>query len=147
MTVRTIVVGTDGSLGGAGAVRWSAALAAQVGADVVAVHAYSPLDELATASPGTELSVLAARAEARLRDEWCAPLIDAGVAHRSRLVEDLPVDGLVAVAAEESADLLVVGSHGTSGWRERILGSVATGLPNHAPCPVVIVPLAPPSPD
>ena len=44
-------------------------LAAGLGAEVVAVRAYSPLDELAT-TPGVELATLAERAAARLHDEW-----------------------------------------------------------------------------
>jgi nucleotide-binding universal stress UspA family protein len=146
MAVRTIVIGTDGSLGAAGAMRWCASLAAQLGAEVVAASAYSPLDELATAPAGTELSVLASRAAARLHDEWCAPLAEAGVSYRSRLMEDLPIDALVAAATEEGADLIVIGSHGATGWRERILGNVAIGLPNRAPCAVAIVPQADPTP-
>jgi nucleotide-binding universal stress UspA family protein len=139
MAVERIVVGTDGSAGAAEAVAWCAELAAGLGAEVVAVRAYSPLDDLAGA-PGTDLGVLSARAAARLHDEWCAPLAAAGVSYRSRLVEDLPVAALVSVATEEAAGLIVIGSHGESGWRDRILGRTASSLPHDAPCPIAIVP-------
>lgn len=139
MAVQRIVIGTDGSPGAARAMVWCASLAAGLGAEVIAIRSYSPLDELAT-SPGTELSTLAERAAVRLHDEWCAPLADAGVSYRSHLVEDLPVEALVRTATEEQADLIVIGSHGETGWRDRILGRVASGLPHHAPCPVAIVP-------
>jgi nucleotide-binding universal stress UspA family protein len=139
MGVDRIVVGTDGSAGAAKAVAWCAELASGLGAEVVAVRAYSPLDDLASA-PGTDLGELSARAAVRLHDDWCAPLAAAGVAYRSRLVEDLPVAALVAVATEEGAGLIVIGSHGESGWRHRILGRTASGLPHDAPCPIAIVP-------
>lgn len=139
MAVERIVIGTDGSAGAAKAMAWCAELAAGLGAVVVAVRAYSPLDELAEGH-GADLRELSERAGARLHDEWCAPLAAAGVTYRSHLVEDLPVAALVAVASEEDADLIVIGSHGESGWRERILGRVASGLPHDAPCPIAIVP-------
>jgi nucleotide-binding universal stress UspA family protein len=144
MAVERIVIGTDGSPGAAKAMAWCASLAAGLGATVVAVRAYSPLDELATA-PGTDLHELSVRATARLHDEWCAPLAAAGVTFESRLVEDLPVAALVAVATEVGADLIVIGSHGESGWRERLLGRNALDLPHHAPCPIAIVPHDPPA--
>ena len=139
MGVQRIVIGTDGSEGATKAMVWCAALAAQLGAEVVAIYSYSPLDVL-DEHPGTDLGDLADLAVARLRDEWCAPLTAAGVAFRCDLVEDLPVEALVATATEESADLIVIGSHGRSGWRERIMGRTATGLPHHAPCPFTVVP-------
>ena len=37
--------------------------------------------------------------------------------YRSHLAEDLPVEALVRIATEEHADLIVIGSHGESGWR------------------------------
>lgn len=144
MTIERIVVGTDGSVGAAKAMAWCAELASGLGAEVVAVQAYSPLDELATA-PGTELGELSVRAAERLHQEWCAPLAAAGVTYRSRLVEDLPVAALVTVAREEDAGLIVIGSHGESGWRDRILGRTASGLPHDAPCPITIVPHDPPA--
>jgi nucleotide-binding universal stress UspA family protein len=139
MAVQRIVVGTDGSVGSARAMAWCAELAAGLGAEVIAVHSYSPIDALA-ASPGVDLTTLAERAARQLQDEWCAPLAAAGVAHRSHLAEDLPVEALVRTATDERADLIVIGSHGETGWRDRILGRVASGLPHHAPCPVAIVP-------
>jgi nucleotide-binding universal stress UspA family protein len=145
--VRTIVIGTDGSPGADGAMRWCASLAAQLGAEVVAIRAYSPLDELATAEEGTDLTELAARAATRLHDEWCAPLAEAAVTYRSRLAEDLPIEALVTAAAQEGADMIVIGSHGESGWRERIMGSTATSLTHHVSCPVAIVPQGGPAPE
>jgi nucleotide-binding universal stress UspA family protein len=139
MAVQRIVIGTDGSVGATKAVTWCASLAAELGAEVVAIYAYSPLDELPR-HHNTDLGTLAKEAAARLHDEWCAPLADAGVTYTSRLVEDLPVAGLIATARSEGADLIVIGSHGEGGWRDRITGRTATGLPHDAPCPITIVP-------
>ncbi len=49
----------------------------------------------------------------------------------SLLIEDPDAIGVLArTAADVAADLVVVGSHGRTGWRERILGNVATKLPH-----------------
>ena len=56
-------------------------------------------------------------------------------------IEDPDAIGVLArTAGEVAADLVVVGSHGRTGWRERILGNVATKLPHEVRCPVTIVP-------
>lgn len=52
-----------------------------------------------------------------------------------------PVDTLVAVAEEEGVQLLVAGTHGHGRVRRALIGSVAMGLAQSAPCPVLIVPL------
>ena len=44
----------------------------------------------------------------------------------------------MAVAVEEGADLIVVGSKGMQGAR-RVLGSVPNKISHHAPCDVLIV--------
>jgi nucleotide-binding universal stress UspA family protein len=47
--------------------------------------------------------------------------------------------GLVLVDCSKNADLVVVGSHGHSGFRELMLGSVSSQVAQHAVCPVVVV--------
>ena len=46
---------------------------------------------------------------------------------------------ILTTAEELQVDLVVVGSHGTSGYRRFMLGSVATRLLDYAPCSVLIV--------
>ena len=46
---------------------------------------------------------------------------------------------VVDYAKEESADLVVVGSHGRTGLRRVFLGSVAENVVRHAPCSVITV--------
>jgi nucleotide-binding universal stress UspA family protein len=57
----------------------------------------------------------------------------------SRLREGPPAGVLTEEAA--GAQLLVVGSLGLGGFRELLLGSVSRQCAQHAPCPVLIVPL------
>jgi len=71
-----------------------------------------------------------------------------GVVHRARaagvdarfLVWDGDAgDGIVAAAAAEAADLIVVGTHGRSTVGRFLLGSVSDHVVRHAACPVLVV--------
>ncbi len=139
----TIVVGTDGSKESQFAVRWAAGLAAKLGARVILIFAFEPLAELEkTPAPKAPVDVPAIRERHRheLENDWARPLALAGIEFKTRLVEDTPTEALVAAAVEHDATLVVIGSHGSSGWRDLILGSVATALPTQLGRPVVIVP-------
>ena len=63
-----------------------------------------------------------------------------GVDARSRVMEGPPARCLVDAAADDQADLIVIGSHGRSGVREHLLGGVARNVVRHARCSVLVVP-------
>jgi nucleotide-binding universal stress UspA family protein len=43
-------------------------------------------------------------------------------------------------AAKEGADLIIISTHGRSGLRRALIGSVAEGTVRHSACPVLVVP-------
>jgi len=43
-------------------------------------------------------------------------------------------------AAKQGADLIIISTHGRTGFRRAFIGSVAEGTVRHAPCPVLVVP-------
>jgi nucleotide-binding universal stress UspA family protein len=49
------------------------------------------------------------------------------------------VGGIIAYAENESIDLIVVGTKGTTGFKRLLLGSVASGIITYAHCPVLVV--------
>jgi nucleotide-binding universal stress UspA family protein len=51
-----------------------------------------------------------------------------------------PHDFIVQEAREKGIDLIVMGTHGKSGVRGLLLGSVAQRVIGNAPCPVLVVP-------
>jgi nucleotide-binding universal stress UspA family protein len=53
-------------------------------------------------------------------------------------VHGFPVEELIKAGA--GADVIVLGSRGAGGFTRLMLGSVATQVAQHAPCPVLIVP-------
>ena len=57
----------------------------------------------------------------------------------SVIFEPSPYKGIVNFSNSNSIDLIVIGSHGRSGIKKALLGSVASGVVEHANCPVLII--------
>jgi len=138
--VHRIVVGVDGSQNSAEAVRFTAGLAAALGADVVAVHALGLLDQLEPGGPRVPTQPHRDEIAERVRGEWTRPLAEAGVEHRAVLEDGNPVDVVLRTAEEVGADLVVVGSRGVGGSPIQLLGSTSSQVAQRCPCPVTIVP-------
>ena len=68
-----------------------------------------------------------------------ADLAAAGLKAESRAVSGDPRDVLVEACRTEHADLVVLGSHGRTGIKKLLMGSVASHVVTHAPCSVLIV--------
>ena len=56
-----------------------------------------------------------------------------------RLRQGVPAEELLRAAAEEKADLIVLGSRGLSQVKAFLLGSVSDKVSHHAKCPTLIV--------
>jgi nucleotide-binding universal stress UspA family protein len=138
-----IVVGVDGSDGGAAALEFAAEEAALRRAPLRVVSAW----EIPTAAYGAGAAppLDPATLDAfRLRAEQIAE--DAAEAVKklqpSVEVEALsgagqPADVLLAQGAD--AELVVVGRRGLGGFKSLLLGSVSQQVVHHASCPVVVV--------
>jgi nucleotide-binding universal stress UspA family protein len=63
---------------------------------------------------------------------------------RARTTSKLAVDStpgtILATAAAEGCELIVIGTHGHGGIRRAVLGSVADHVSRHSPVPVMLVP-------
>lgn len=82
-------------------------------------------------------------AEARLH-HWLAPVRAAGIGCDALAVDGSNAAGqIVGAAGKLDADLIVLGTHGRSGFERLLLGSVTEKVVRTAPCPVITVP--PPS--
>ena len=51
-----------------------------------------------------------------------------------------PHEFIIQEAKERKIDLILMGTHGRSGLKRVLLGSVAQNVIGHAPCPVMVVP-------
>ncbi len=75
-------------------------------------------------------------------DELGASIRAAGVDYVTTTLEGSPADEIAAHARRVSAELIVIGTHGRTGLRRVLLGSVAEQVLRKAECPVLVVPLA-----
>ncbi|MBU3748953.1 MAG: universal stress protein [Mycobacterium sp.] len=131
-----VVVGVDGSPASEGALAVAFEQASFRGVDLVAVHAWS--DTGVFEFPGADWSTLQAAGEETLGERlagWQERYPDVLV--RRVVVADKPAHQLLEQA--ESAQLLVVGSHGRGGFAGMLLGSVSTSVVHAARMPVIVV--------
>lgn len=144
---RSIVVATDFSEGGDEALAYAVALAARLDAVLHVVHTVPRLSEVALALPesGYFQTPEWSRAIEELRDTARASLAErieglAGpVEIRTAVLEGEPADSVTRYAAEEHAQMIVVGTHGRRGLRRALVGSVAERTVRLASVPVVVV--------
>jgi nucleotide-binding universal stress UspA family protein len=67
----------------------------------------------------------------------------AGIKAQSTIRQGDPRSEIVEEAEESRADLIIMGSHGFTGIKRWLLGSVASSVVSHAPCSVEVVRLKP----
>ncbi len=72
-------------------------------------------------------------------DTLKASLAGKGVAMETDVQFGNAADTILAVAADRTADLIVVGSHGRHGAKKFLLGSVSSKVVTHAGCDVLVV--------
>jgi len=140
-TWKTIVVGVDGSPGSRKALTWSAAEAADHGADLVVVNVW----EHTLLPPAGSVSVserFVPDPSQRTAEDLLQVITDELGAEPPVVVRPLVRQGSPAkVLIEESAgaDLLVVGQRGHGGFAGLVLGSVSQHVAAYAKCPVTVV--------
>ena len=130
--IRAVSAGIDGSEHARDALRWAADEASRLGVDVVAVHAWSWLDQVGDFDPEYGRDEARAQATQQVRDTLGDRAVEVA------LVNDLPARALMERSA--AGDLVVVARRGLGAVREVLLGSVSRELAHHAPSTVVVIP-------
>ncbi|MCC6996603.1 MAG: universal stress protein [Deltaproteobacteria bacterium] len=120
-------------------------LACQNGAQLALVHVLKPPVGAAMAEPIFPPADLLTQLETDLGKElerWRQSALDAGV---ERVTGDVIVaydihHALLDYAKKNNADAVVIGTHGRTGFKRLVLGSVAEHVVRHTHIPVVVVP-------
>jgi universal stress protein A len=129
LPIRTIVHPTDFSDRSESALSLAWSLARDHGAQLVVLHVIVPTED-------PWLQQDAAEVREKLNQ---LPMPGAEVRVERRLTEGTPASEILRVAAETSADLIVLGTHGRTGLARALLGSVAEQVVRKASCPVLTV--------
>lgn len=142
---KNILLATDGSPASTRAAQLAVDLARTSGAKLTAVYVIDPTPYLGMGESnplGLEAYMSsaydhAADAHAKVA-ALCAKDGEPIDLHR-RPAEDMHAcDGILQAAKEEGADLIVVGSHGRTGIKRMLLGSVAAKVVSQSPVPVLV---------
>jgi len=139
-TYKKILCTTDFSEASYAALPTAAILAEQCGAQLLLVHVIPfPAPNNHGLSTEEECErVATTEAESVLRRIGDERLTGCGRAHSFVRIGD-PVTEIISVAQQEQVDMIVIATHGYSGWRHVIFGSVTESVLRLAPCPVLTV--------
>lgn len=139
-----LLIATDGSELARKAVAQGLALAAQLGARVLAVHVTAPwtaigIHEIALSLPPENYERAAADSAQSILADVAMRAKAEGVPCETLHVHDrLPAQGILDAAAERGVDLIVMASHGRSGVARLLLGSEANEVVSKSTVPVLI---------
>jgi nucleotide-binding universal stress UspA family protein len=142
-----ILAPTDFSEDSTLALSYAVMLAQKFSAEIIVVHVDQPLAPVMVSelNPGLDVSTMNRIAEeGRLLalkelDGATARLRESGVKARGLMRVGAPFLEIIHTAQNESADLIVMGTHGRTGLAHVLMGSVAERVVNKAPCPVLTV--------
>ena len=134
--LQRIIVPTDLSDFAGTALRWAGMLQRRVGAKLSLVYAnepYVPFDVIE--GPAAYIlqrdPTFRKRLSEELRQHIERFIPDIGDAVETIIVDEAPVPAIIETAESIDADLIVMCTHGRTGWRRVLLGSVAENVVHH----------------
>jgi nucleotide-binding universal stress UspA family protein len=142
IAIKKILVPTDFSPASKKAFSYALCFAKEQGSEIILLHILEPETPLTLAGrPAT-----AAFSEQELADieESLRALADeaagAGVADPKSIVRTgVATHEIIEAAKELDVDLIVIATHGFTGWKHFAIGSTAERVARAAPCPVLVV--------
>jgi len=146
--IKKILVGIDYSEYSREAARTAVAMARSLNAEVIFLHVCE-IPAFLGSSWGTYnrplLSNFLSRQDelmegsGRELSEFAREFSDEGVDITERVEKGYPFMETMRVAEEECVDLIALGTHGKSGMKQILIGSVAEKIVRKAPCSVLVV--------
>ena len=140
LRVDNLLLATDFSACSARALGFALGIAGRYGAKLHLLHCVDPVPYNLLTPEAVEMACDAARRD--MRD------LESDI-RGSGLARDIEVEGTIEAAAVEAVlppfvklhdiGLIVIGTHGRTGWRKLVLGSVAESIMDQVACPVLTV--------
>lgn len=139
---KLILVPTDFSAPSAEALRYGAALAERFGAHLLVIYAdpfLPPVDYTLAAGVfalPTDDMIEGAREQLQ---KFAEENVSTSVPYDVRVIVDGAVDAIFEQASQSGAQLIIMGTHGRTGLRRLLVGSVAEAVMRLASVPVIVV--------
>lgn len=141
--LQRILVPVDFSSTSRKALQYAVPFATAFDAKVTVLHVIQPY----TAAP--ELGYMPPELVASQRDlansvreelgRLCQREFGTGARFQVQVCEGVPWQEITTAACESDADLIILATHGRTGLKHVLLGSVTERVVRHAPCPVLVV--------
>jgi universal stress protein A len=137
-----ILAPTDFSPNSERAVDYAIQLARRLGAKLTLLHVVpepSALDYTIGGIPKEETEEWQTEAQERLEEQLTRAKIEYEEVESLQRTAIHPRDEIVRAARDLPADLLVISTHGYTGWKHFLLGGHAEKILEQAPCPTLII--------
>ncbi|MGD2272857.1 MAG: universal stress protein [Desulfobacterales bacterium] len=144
LPINKIVCPTDFSEPSYEGLKAAIELAELVQAELILLNVVSPVPAVSgTAAPAgfhipTVMNERQAAAEKSILN-LIAEKIPNAVQARSIVVQGRPADEIISLSDKIDADMIVIATHGESGWQKLLFGSVTEKVVRMASCPVLTV--------
>jgi nucleotide-binding universal stress UspA family protein len=141
---KKIVCATDFSDASYEALQTSVDMAAYMNAEIFVVHIVPkmhgiPPDPLyAFEGPEEYERLLKADAEQQLQ-KIIEQRVPKDIPSQTIISQEEAAEGILRVAGEVGAEVIVIATHGRTGWRHLVFGSVAERVIREAHCPVLVI--------
>jgi nucleotide-binding universal stress UspA family protein len=151
LPVKRILCPTDFSEPSYQAIKAAAELAEHFSAELLLLHAVTPIPILPQPMVSSSFDVGGYFQEIReagrtALEEVARTRVPQGVQTRPLVVAGDAATEIARAAADAGADLIVIATHGRTGWRHLVNGSVAEKVVRQARCPVLIIQFRPAEP-
>ena len=145
LNVERIICPTDFSEPSYEGLNAAVEIAKHFSAELILVHIVSPVPNImGTGAPtGFHIPMVLKEMEEQAinrLDEDAAERIPDQVQARTIMGTGRPAERIVQTASEEKAQMIVMATHGQSGWQRFVSGSVTERVIRRATCPVYMVP-------
>ncbi|MGD0971099.1 MAG: universal stress protein [Desulfobaccales bacterium] len=126
LAFQRLLIASDGSSYSDAALMEATAMAARAGSELLGVAVAREEGEISETREILQRMLTAANRE--------------GVSFQGISPQGLAADeGIIQVALENRVDLIIMGSHGRTGFKRLFMGSVTERVIGHTPCPVLVV--------
>ena len=142
LTFKSILVPTDFSAPASQALRYAVALAKETGAKLTLLNVIEPIGptpDFAYNPMVMEDEKVTAAAKAQLHRLVEKEGLTAALVEKTPVRHGIPFHEISGAAATLKSDLIVLATHGYTGFKHILLGSTAERVVRHAPCPVLVV--------